>query len=111
MKQSIGSFAKATIANNSNKSNQELLDIVLQEFPNAKTSLSCIAWYKSDMKKHGYKVATQVERSISVIENELESAKLQVELLQEELANKKVATREQLEQQLEAIKKQLEMQE
>ena len=52
-KVSIGSFVRNLVKENLNTPNKELLDKVLQEFPNAKTSMACIAWYKSDMRKKG----------------------------------------------------------
>jgi hypothetical protein len=106
MKQSIGSFAKATIAANGNKSNEELLAIVKNEFPNAKTSVNCIAWYKSDMKKKGQQMTTVViERTVEVVQQELEDAKLQVVALEEELQELTVATREKLEQEFARLAK------
>jgi len=49
---SIGKFVKNLILN-SELSNQQLLDKTLEEFPAANTSLACIAWYKSDLRKKG----------------------------------------------------------
>ena len=34
-------------------SNQELLDWSMQKHPDAQTTLKCIAWYKSDLRKQG----------------------------------------------------------
>jgi hypothetical protein len=33
------------------KTNQEIVDLVLEKFPSAKTTTKCIAWYKSNIKK------------------------------------------------------------
>jgi CO dehydrogenase/acetyl-CoA synthase epsilon subunit len=33
------------------KTNQEILEILKKEYPEGKTSIACIAWYKSDLKK------------------------------------------------------------
>jgi hypothetical protein len=93
-KVTIGSFSKNIIATQSNLSNQEVLDLVLKEFPNAKTSLSCIAWYKSDMKKHNYKVSKFQERTIEVIELELIAANDKVQMLQDELESLKSSQEE-----------------
>ena len=87
-KVTIGSFAKNILATQSNLSNQEVLDLILQEFPNAKTSLSCVAWYKSDMKKHNYKVNKIQERTLEVIQLELDEANAKVTMLKEELEMK-----------------------
>lgn len=49
---SIGKFAKSLILETS-LSNTEILDKVKVQFPAAKTSMACIAWYKSDLRKKG----------------------------------------------------------
>ena len=56
---------------NSNKSNQEILDIVLQKFE-SKTTLACVAWYKTKLRKQGL-----IEKS--------RSQKYQVQLSADEL--------------------------
>ena len=33
------------------KTNKEILEIIKQEYPEGKTSIACIAWYQSDLKK------------------------------------------------------------
>ena len=93
-KVTIGSFAKNILATQSNLSNQEVLDLILQEFPNAKTSLSCVAWYKSDMKKHNYKVVEVKVRTLEVIKEELELARLKVLELEEEVNTLEVSQEE-----------------
>lgn len=35
------------------KTNQEILDTIKAEFPSAKTTVACVAWYKADMRKKG----------------------------------------------------------
>lgn len=47
----IGSFARAQIL--LGKKNAEILELVQAQFPAAKTTAACIAWYKSDMRKKG----------------------------------------------------------
>ena len=42
-------------------SNERVLEEVQRAYPEAKTSLSSISWYRSDMKRRGMKVITQVE--------------------------------------------------
>lgn len=34
-------------------SNTTILETIKKEFPNGKTTMACIAWYKSDMRKKG----------------------------------------------------------
>ena len=94
-KVTIGSFAKNILATQEGLSNQEVLDLILQEFPSAKTSLSCVAWYKSDMKKTNYKVAKFQERTLEVIELELQAAKDKVLMLEEELETLKLSQEEE----------------
>jgi len=50
---SIGTFVRETISNNSALSTEEILAKVRDQFPEAKTTASCVAWYKSDMRKKG----------------------------------------------------------
>lgn len=88
--------------------NVEVLTQVKEQFQDAKTTMSCIAWYKSDLKK---KKATFVKaESLETIELEIQEAKAKLEELElkrlefiernkEELAAKK----EELKAQLEAL--------
>lgn len=48
---SIGSRSRELIKQN--LSNADILLKIKQEFPNGKTTMACIAWYKSDMRKKG----------------------------------------------------------
>lgn len=106
MKQSIGSFAKNILATQSNLSNEEVLALVREEFPSAKTSINCIAWYKSDMKKKGQQVVTVVkERTSEVVQQELEDAKQLVASLEQELQEVTEATRSKLEQEFARLAK------
>jgi len=56
---SIGKFASNLILTTS-KSNTEILAEVRKAFPEAKTTMACIAWYKSDLRKKG-KIAKRGE--------------------------------------------------
>ena len=56
---SIGKFASNLILTTS-KSNTEILEAVRKQFPEAKTTMACIAWYKSDLRKKG-KIAKRGE--------------------------------------------------
>ena len=109
MKQSIGSFAKLTIVNNKDKSNEEILQIVKKEFPSCKTTVNCIAWYKSDMKKKKEDVTIVKERTIELIQEELEESRMKVLELEEELELLKVTNRSKLEAEFERLKKLLEV--
>ena len=50
---SIGKFAQSLILTNPELTNTQILEKVLEVYPTAKTSMACIAWYKSDMRKKG----------------------------------------------------------
>lgn len=41
--------------------NERVLEEVQKAFPQAKTSLSSISWYRSDMRRRGVKVLSQIE--------------------------------------------------
>jgi hypothetical protein len=77
---SIGKFAQNLILENPALTNQEILDLVLETYPQAKTSMACIAWYKSDLRKKGIlakrgaPVAT-VEEQIEALEAKLAKLK------------------------------------
>jgi len=48
----IGQFCRHMMLN-STKSNTEILQLVLKLYPDAKTTMACIAWYKTDLRKKG----------------------------------------------------------
>ena len=50
---SIGSTAIQLILTNPAWTNQQVLDEVKALFPTAQTTMSCIAWYKSKLRKEG----------------------------------------------------------
>lgn len=50
---SIGKFVREAILANAEATSQEILNQVQEQYPEAKTSPACIAWYKSDMRKKG----------------------------------------------------------
>jgi len=66
----IGQLANHLILN-STKSNKEILEIILQQFPEAKTSMSCIAWYKSDLRKKGLIEGSKGKNSVVLSEEQL----------------------------------------
>ena len=53
MTMNIGAYARALILANSSMTNQQVLDKVKERYADAKTTMACIAWYKSDMRKNG----------------------------------------------------------
>jgi hypothetical protein len=48
---SIGSRSRELIKQG--QTNTVILETIKKEFPNGKTTMACIAWYKSDMRKKG----------------------------------------------------------
>jgi len=68
----IGQFITYMILN-SNKSNSEILALVHEKFDGCKTSMACIAWYKSKLRKEGKidKSRTQ-KHSVALSEEELQ---------------------------------------
>ena len=50
---SIGSTAIQLILANPDWSNQQVLEEVKKLFPTAQTTMACIAWYKSKLRKEG----------------------------------------------------------
>jgi hypothetical protein len=53
-KRNIGAVARGAIM--AGKTNQEALDLVKKEFPNANTTLNSINWYRNDLRKKGANV-------------------------------------------------------
>jgi len=103
-KVTIASIAMNLIATRKDLTNQQIVDEVKKVFPNANTTTNSIAWYKSDMKKHKYQVAT-VERTCKVIQEELQVATSLVEKLQQELKELQQDVEEEELKQLEALAK------
>lgn len=50
---SIGSTAIKLILENPDWANQQVLEEVKKRFPSAQTTMACIAWYKSKLRKEG----------------------------------------------------------
>lgn len=59
--QGIGAFCKGLIAEG--KTNPEILEAIAEQFPTAKTSTNCVAYYRAKMKKAlaSTEVAAEVE--------------------------------------------------
>ena len=81
---SIGSFAREQIINFPSATNQEILDMVLEEFKDAKTTVNCIAWYKSNMKKNMPKQSAPLPRTLEIIDDEIVATKLKLASLEDE---------------------------
>jgi hypothetical protein len=81
---SIGQYARELIIASPSASNQEILDQVKARFTEAKTSLACIAWYKSNMKKNGTKQSAPAQRTLELVEDEIVQTKLKLASLEEE---------------------------
>ena len=58
----IGQFCRHMMLKSS-KSNTEILELVLKVYPEAKTTMACIAWYKSDLRKKGLLLDGAAKRS------------------------------------------------
>jgi len=108
MTKSIGSVARGFISQNPSMKNEEILQLVKNEFPEAKTSLACIGWYKSKMKKEAK--TTPVVRTVEMIENEIEELKFELEELKEQQARSLLEQKEELLAKLKMIEE-LEQQE
>lgn len=77
---SIGKFAQTLILANPNMTNTEVLGAIKLAYPEAKTSMACIAWYKSDLRKKGSLAPraaqpASVEDQIKFLEAKLEELK------------------------------------
>ena len=49
----IGRFVKSHILEHPESTNKQILALVLETFPLAKTSYACIAWYKTKLRNAG----------------------------------------------------------
>lgn len=57
---------------NSTKSNAEILAIVQEKFEGCKTSMACVAWYKSKLRKEGLIDKSRTQKfSVKLTEDEL----------------------------------------
>ena|SRR6187551_3774338 len=104
MTKSIGAVARGFISQNPTMKNEDLLKLVLAEFPEAKTSVACIGWYKSKMKKEAKASPVEVApRTVEQIESEIEMLQLELEELKEANARALIAKKEELKAQLAMI--------
>ena len=70
----IGDFVRDQILSTQND-NTTILKNVVKAFPTAKTTMACIAWYKSDLRKKGLLGGGNVQRRLDGIKTELEFLK------------------------------------
>lgn len=70
----IGSFVRNEILT-TELSNTEILDNVKKAFPSAKTTMACIAWYKSDMRRKGLIGGGRSQKRLESAQNELKQLK------------------------------------
>ncbi len=58
-KHGVGKVAIAAIL--AGKTNQEVFDLVKKEFPEAKTTMASVNWYRNKLRSEGAEVATSRE--------------------------------------------------
>jgi hypothetical protein len=57
---------------NSEKSNTQILETIKSQFPECKTSMACVAWYKSKLRKEGKLDAAKSQKfSVTLSEEQL----------------------------------------
>ena len=101
MTKSIGSVARGFIVANPTMKNEEILQLVKDVFPEAKTSLACIGWYKSKMKKEAK--AAPIVRTIEMVEAQIEELKLELEMMKEDEAQRLLDEEQELIEKLAKI--------
>ena len=70
----IGKFARSLIVSFPDMTNTDVLENVKKKFPAAKTTMACIAWYKSDLRKAGLiaKKSKEDNKPVMLTQEELE---------------------------------------
>lgn len=91
----IGAYAQRLMVSGQFK-NPDILAKIQEQFPEAKTTMACIAWYRSDLKKKNHVQPAEVDRTVDVIKAELEEAKQKVLDLEEEVKILEAAQAEEL---------------
>ncbi len=81
---SIGNTVRAMILANPSMKNEEILTKIKEQFPTAKTTYACIAWYKTDMRKKGLITGRNVKTQEQVRE-EIEQLKARIATLESQL--------------------------
>lgn len=101
----IGQFVQRVMSSTQLK-NAEILELVGNEFPEAKTTSACIAWYRSDLKKKPQvRVETleTIDLEIKQAEDKLEALKAKREEFKATNAEKLKARKAELEAELAAM--------
>jgi hypothetical protein len=82
--ETVGSFARKMIVLNPAMSNKELLALVKTRFPTNATTIACIAWYKSDMKKNekNRPIIEPIKRTLEIIGNDIVECKMRLNQLE-----------------------------
>ena len=63
----VGNFVRGLILKGG-LSNNEILDKVKEKFVECETTMACVAWYKSDMRKKGIIEKREIVKKMSVDE-------------------------------------------
>ena len=84
---SIGNFVRELVLSNPEISHDDAVKQVKERYPEAKTTTSCIAWYKSDMRKKGLLSGGRAKapRTEEVVAADIERVEKQLEALKQEL--------------------------
>lgn len=102
----IGQFAQRVMVSTDLK-NADILKLIGEQFPEAKTTMACIAWYRSDLKKKPVQVKEVTLESIDLeileAEAKLEELKAKREAFLEENKAKLEERKAQLMAELEAL--------
>jgi hypothetical protein len=102
---SIGKYARELIQKFPTASNQEIKQKVRDQFPHARTSLACIAWYRSNMKKNKLLTLVPPPRTLELIEQEIAKARELVKSLENEYDDLKEEQRADLVAEFERLGK------
>lgn len=79
---SIGSTVRQLVLENPELSNADILTKVKELFPQAKTTMACIAWYKSDMRKKGL-IKPKNQPTLTSVNLEIETLQARLKVLEE----------------------------
>jgi hypothetical protein len=109
----IGQFSVRAILANPGMKNEQILGLVREQFPEAKTTVACIAWYKSDLKKNPVMVAPEVsletiDQDIKDLLEKLDEKKAERAAFLDSQKAKKAEMMAKLKEELEALMKEVE---
>lgn len=91
----VGGFARNIIMTQPKLTNQQILDLVKAKFPQNRTGLASIAWYKADIKKRKLTAAplTEAARTVDTVRAELAAAQVRCTELETELGGLEIASK------------------